>query len=80
MSMVLSVILNKKVLLAADSNNMSSELYDYIFDEIGKIDVLFLGMECDGAPLSWLYGSLLSSPIKRSMPRISDPPPASTSP
>ena len=26
----------------------------------GDVDVLFIGMECEGAPLSWLYGPLLT--------------------
>jgi len=28
---------------------------------------LFLGMECDGAPLSWLYGPLLTEEMPRDM-------------
>ena len=55
----------KKILLAADSNNLDSSLYDYIFDHTGSIDMLFLGMECDGAPLTWLYGPLLTGSLKR---------------
>ena len=56
----------KKFLFAADSNNLDPSLYTHIFDEIGPIiDILFLGMECDGAPLTWLYGPLLTGPIKR---------------
>lgn len=55
-----------KMLFAADSNNLDPHLYDRIFNEVGAIDMLFLGMECDGAPLSWLYGPLLSQPLKRS--------------
>lgn len=31
--------------------------------------MLFLGMECDGAPLTWLYGPLLSVPLKRTYDR-----------
>ena len=27
------------------------------------IDMLFLGMECKGAPINWLYGPLFSQPI-----------------
>jgi L-ascorbate metabolism protein UlaG (beta-lactamase superfamily) len=57
---------DKKFLLAADSNNMSPKMYKYLFEYLGGIDVLFLGMECDGAPLTWLYGPLLSQPLKRS--------------
>lgn len=57
---------DKKFLLAADSNNIQPRMYEYLFDYIGGIDVLFLGMECDGAPLSWLYGPYLSKQISRS--------------
>ena len=32
---------------------------------LGDVDVMFLGMECDGAPLSWLYGPLLTEPLAR---------------
>lgn len=56
---------NKQFLFAADSNNLAPSLYDHMFNYIGSIDMLFLGMECDGAPLSWLYGPLLSTPLKR---------------
>ena len=58
-------IKSKKFLLAADSNNLSSQLYEYIFDITGCIDVLFLGMECEGAPLTWTYGPLLTNPLSR---------------
>jgi len=34
---------------------------------VGQIDALFLGMECDGAPLTWLYGPLLTTSIERRM-------------
>lgn len=60
------VVLNdKKFLLAADSNNIDPFLYDHIFDYFGKIDVLFLGMECDGAPLSWLYAPYMPMQLKK---------------
>jgi len=55
----------RKFLLAADSNNLDPELYTEIFKKIGSIDMLFVGMECDGAPLTWLYGPFLTYPIKR---------------
>lgn len=58
-------IKGKKFLLAADSNNLDPFLYDHLFDLTGPIDMLFLGMECDGAPLTWIYGPLLSNPLKR---------------
>ncbi len=55
----------KTFMFAADSNNLDPYLYDHIISYIGPIDMLFLGMECDGAPLSWLYGPLLSAPLSR---------------
>jgi len=53
------------ILCAADSNNIEPRLYEHISRLIGKIDLLFLGMECDGGPLSWLYGPLLTKPLAR---------------
>ncbi len=57
----------KKILCAADSNNMEPQLYAHIKEIVGDIDVLFLGMECAGAPLTWLYGPLLTRSITRQM-------------
>jgi len=54
-----------KVLFAADSCNVQPEIYKQIHNIVGDIDVLFLGMECDGAPLSWLYGPLMTNKIER---------------
>ncbi len=56
---------NKAILCAADSNNIEPKLYEHLHAAIGDVDVLFLGMECDGGPLSWLYGPLLTKPIAR---------------
>ncbi|HEX8174905.1 MAG TPA: MBL fold metallo-hydrolase [Pyrinomonadaceae bacterium] len=57
----------KTMLCAADSNNIEPELYEHLHEAIGDIDILFLGMECEGAPLSWLYGPLLTKPVTRKM-------------
>jgi hypothetical protein len=54
-------------LFAADTNNIEPKLYEHIFRVVGDIDVLYLGMECDGAPLTWLYGPLLTKQIDRKM-------------
>lgn len=56
---------NLKVVLASDSCNIQPETYDLIHDVLGDIDVLFLGMECDGAPLSWVYGSFLPKALDK---------------
>jgi L-ascorbate metabolism protein UlaG (beta-lactamase superfamily) len=57
----------KSTLVVADSNNLEPKLYDHIHDLYGDIDALFVGMECDGAPMSWLYGPLLTRPVPRKM-------------
>jgi L-ascorbate metabolism protein UlaG (beta-lactamase superfamily) len=55
------------LLFAADSCNIEPKLYEHLHNEVGDVDAAFLGMECDGAPLSWLYGPLLTQRIERSM-------------
>jgi L-ascorbate metabolism protein UlaG (beta-lactamase superfamily) len=52
-------IAQQKLLFAADSNCLSPQMYENICREYGAIDTVFLGMECVGAPLSWVYGALL---------------------
>lgn len=48
-----------KMLFAADSCNIEPNVYREVQQIYGNVDVIFLGMECEGAPLSWLYGPLL---------------------
>ena len=57
----------KRIFLDADSSGIEPELYGYIARSVGGTDIAFLGMECDGAPLSWLYGGLFTQPISRKM-------------
>ena len=58
---------NRSLLFAADSCNIEPRLYERLYDEVKDVDAIFLGMECDGAPLSWLYGPLLTRKIERAM-------------
>ncbi len=53
------------ILCAADSNNLEPQLYAHLRDCCGNIDLMFIGMECDGAPYSWAYGALLTQPVPR---------------
>ena len=53
------------LLFAADSNNLEPKMYDILRSMFGKIDTLFIGMECLGAPFSWTYGPLLPVAIDR---------------
>ena len=55
----------KKIMLAADSNVLDPEIYENVRDFVGPVDVLFLGMECVGAPMSWSYGPLFPKPPNR---------------
>lgn len=58
---------NRSLLFAADSCNLEPRLYEHLHHEVGNVDAIFLGMECDGAPLSWLYGPLLTKRIERAV-------------
>ncbi|MEO1592741.1 MAG: thioester reductase domain-containing protein, partial [Cyanobacteria bacterium J06632_22] len=55
----------RSILCAADSNNLDPVLYRNIHHLLGELDVLFIGMECDGAPFTWAYGPILSQPVSR---------------
>jgi L-ascorbate metabolism protein UlaG (beta-lactamase superfamily) len=55
------------LMFAADSCNIEPRVYERVHAETGNIDALFLGMECIGAPLTWLYGPLLTQDVPRAM-------------
>ncbi|SIT15376.1 MBL fold metallo-hydrolase [Chryseobacterium gambrini] len=54
-----------RLLFAADSCNIEPKIYEKVKGIVGEVDVLFLGMECEGAPLSWLYGPLMYKKLER---------------
>lgn len=54
-----------RLLFMADSRIIEPALYRHVYNSIGEVDVLFLGMECDGAPLTWLYGPLMTKRLSR---------------
>ncbi len=53
---------NEQILFAADSCCLDRHLYDHVTNILGPISTVFIGMECIGAPLSWVYSPLL--PVK----------------
>lgn len=55
----------RRFLFLIDSDGRDNMLYQRIMQVIGKVDVLFIGMECHGAPLNWLYEPLLGRPVTR---------------
>jgi L-ascorbate metabolism protein UlaG (beta-lactamase superfamily) len=54
-----------KIIFAADSCNVEPRIYEKVHELVGDVNILFLGMECDGAPLSWLYGPLMPEQLER---------------
>ena len=58
-------IKGQKILCASDSNNIEPMLYKNLHRLLGDVDLIFIGMECDGAPYNWAYGSLLTQSIPR---------------
>jgi L-ascorbate metabolism protein UlaG (beta-lactamase superfamily) len=58
---------SRSLLFAADSCNVEPLLYAHLRKVIGSVDVAFLGMECDGAPMTWLYGPLQTRKLERAM-------------
>ncbi len=55
------------MLFAADSNNLEPRLYEHLRDIVGNIQHIFIGMECEGAPMSWLYGPLFTRKVDRKL-------------
>ncbi|HEY6927896.1 MAG TPA: MBL fold metallo-hydrolase [Steroidobacteraceae bacterium] len=55
----------RAVLIIADACNLDICLYERVFALTGPPDTLFLGMEVEGAPPSWLYGPLFPKPLPR---------------
>jgi L-ascorbate metabolism protein UlaG (beta-lactamase superfamily) len=57
----------RTVFVGADSSGIDPGLYRYMRHHVGPADMAFLGMECAGAPLTWLYQALLTRPVTKKM-------------
>jgi L-ascorbate metabolism protein UlaG (beta-lactamase superfamily) len=57
----------RTVFVGADSSGIDPGLYRYMRRHVGQVDMAFLGMECAGAPLTWLYQGLLTKPVTKKM-------------
>jgi L-ascorbate metabolism protein UlaG (beta-lactamase superfamily) len=55
----------QRVMCLADSNNLDPALYRRVGERLPTPDMIFIGMECTGGPMSWLYGDLLPRKLKR---------------
>ncbi len=62
---ILLTLKGRKFMFLIDSDGRDEVMYQRLMRRFGKIDAVFLGMECDGAPLTWLYEPLLTKPINR---------------
>lgn len=60
-------LLGRSVMVSADSRICDPHVCKNIRNSVNRIDALFLGLQSDGAPLSWAYGSLLCKPLSRKM-------------
>ena len=56
---------DKRFFFLVDSDAINPALYRLVREVAGRPDALFVGMECNGAPLSWLYGPLMTKPLSR---------------
>jgi L-ascorbate metabolism protein UlaG (beta-lactamase superfamily) len=60
-------LLGKKLFFGADSSNLDPELYVRLGKIFGQMDVLAIGMECVGAPYTWLYGALHTKTVSKAI-------------
>jgi L-ascorbate metabolism protein UlaG (beta-lactamase superfamily) len=58
-------IKGRRFFFLVDSDAIDPGLYRLVTTIVGRPDALFVGMECFGAPLTWLYGPMLTKPISR---------------
>jgi L-ascorbate metabolism protein UlaG (beta-lactamase superfamily) len=57
----------RTIFVGADSSGIDPGLYRYMRSHVGQVDMAFLGMECAGAPLTWLYQGLFTKPVTKKM-------------
>ena len=56
---------NESILFLADSKNLDPWIYKRLAKQFPPIDKIFIGLECEGAPLSWLYGPIMLEKLSR---------------
>ena len=57
----------KKIYAGADSSNLEPRMYKFLHEITGDLDVLAIGMECVGAPYTWLYGALTTEVVAKNI-------------
>jgi hypothetical protein len=51
------------IFAGADSSNLDNHMFKHIHKITHDLDILAIGMECVGAPYTWLYGALNTAPV-----------------
>lgn len=57
----------QRMFFGADSCNVDPAMYRYVRNVIGAVDILAIGMECVGAPYTWLYGALTTQKVAKNI-------------
>ena len=57
----------KKCFFGADSANPDLSLYENLREVLADLDVFAIGMECVGAPYTWLYGALHTKMVPKAI-------------
>jgi L-ascorbate metabolism protein UlaG (beta-lactamase superfamily) len=55
----------RSIFVGADTRGGHPMLHQILRRAFGPIDDIFLGMECQGAPLTWMYGPLFPNAVDR---------------
>lgn len=56
---------DRRLFVGADTRGYDLDLLAFLRREFGGVDDVFIGMECQGAPLTWMYGNLFPAPVDR---------------
>ncbi|MBQ4880379.1 MBL fold metallo-hydrolase [Pseudoalteromonas luteoviolacea] len=56
-------LLGKKIYAGADSSNLEPRVFEQVNALFGDLDLMAIGMECVGAPFTWLYGALFTEKV-----------------
>lgn len=58
---------DKRMYFGADSANLEPAMYQHIVKNTQTLDLLAIGMECVGAPYTWLYGALNTQSVSKNI-------------
>ena len=56
--------LGRRLLFAVDSQNLETKMYERLGETVRDPDLLFVGMECEGSPITYGYGPLFTRQLE----------------